>query len=181
MIKLLDDLDISIDEYLLLFLIYKQRDDLAGMYYRSSRKNNFSRERVNRLISKKLLATRGDNSKPYSFNRLYVTERFTKHFDTSDLAREYYELYPDFIMVRDSPYPARNVSYEAFKVTYDTIVAGDLETHNRMLEVLRYAVSKDMVNVGLRKWLDYKHYQTIDKLMQQDSATQNSSYATETV
>lgn len=176
------ELDIDADEYLLLFLIYNQDIENAKRYYRGTRgKEHFNRDTVNRLIHKRLLVNSGQKGEPYQFRNLYVTERFSMLFEKEVDADAYWEAYPDFIMIRDKPYPARNMSYERFQQVYQKLINGDAVMHHQMLQVLEFAKENDMIQVGMTKWFETRQYESVAKMMEKEVEQQQEGYGSETI
>jgi hypothetical protein len=170
-VDLLDKLQVTSDQFLLMQLIQSRK--YATMYKYVSRNKGFNAESIKDLIERGYLVDLNPNSSSYNSDDLDVTKKFTKHLQKASgtNAVEFWENYPAYIWIEGKQVAARNTDYDKFIDFYQANYGED-EYHNKILNALKFAVKRNLVNMGILKWLNSRQWEAVETQMTVEPADQ---------
>lgn len=99
--------------------------------------------------------------------------------ETDDLFEELLDMYPVFINVEGSRYPARSTNagekgqYSTAEL-YKKYIKGDLELHKKVLDLVEWAKNNDQIGCGLAKFVAGKRWEELQELKSGNARRSNT-------
>lgn len=148
---------------------------LSQLYKYYSNVEQFRKSELQELIDKGLLTKNGDKFKP---DMLEVTDRFLKDWYGDKYKFEgLVEVYPKWVTNFQHPSkPDANLMMisdrQALIKTYNSLVK-TYKMHNRVLSVVQWGKERELIKVGIEKFVHSKHWEQLMELRDKDQEMQN--------
>lgn len=155
-INTLITLNISERQFLGLYLIYIKRLDLAEKYS----KEGLNGMKILPPIEMKELENKGllvKMANGYILSKKFKELFVDKHIATEDIFR----IYPTFLYHQGVQIPLTGMDRNIFANLYIDLIQGSIEEHEEILEDIKYAVEKGMLNIGIEKFLKSQHWKAL--------------------
>ncbi len=158
-VNFLIDNQITERQFLALYLIYSKRMDLIELY--KKRVTNGMKiippEELPSLIEKGFVKLNVDGN-------AVLTDKFKNIFVDKHIAtEEIYEVYPTFVYSNGVQIPLSAMDRNVFANLYEIAIMGSREEHNEILLDIEYGKEKELLNIGIEKFLKSKHWLSIRK------------------
>ena len=93
-----------------------------------------------------------------------ITDKFKSIFVDKHIAtEEIYEIYPSFVYSNGVQIPLSTMDRNVFANLYEIAIMGSLEEHKEVLLDIKYGKEKDLLNIGIEKFLKSKYWLAIRK------------------
>lgn len=114
----------------------------------------FSEEEANDLIERGYLVNLDTNGK-LRLDMLQATDKFNKlwFMDTFVGGEELWNLYPDWLYIKNTKVPAKSCSKDDVIGYYLKAINYNRKKHIMVLETLEKAIKDNMINSGIEKWV----------------------------
>jgi len=148
---------------------------LSQLYKYYTNIEQFTRSELQDLIDKGLLIKNGEKFKP---DQLEVTDRFVKDWYGDKYKFEgLEEVYPKWVPNFNNPSgPDVNLMMisdrQKLMQTYNSLVK-TYKMHNRVLAVVQWAKERDLIKVGIEKFVHSKHWEDLIELRDKDEQMTN--------
>ncbi len=105
----------------------------------------------------------------YLSDKFFVSNEFTEGFfgDGMKNAQEFYDAYPNFLQIDFSRVTTKGFDPDLFLKQYAIKYGHDDVYHRRIMDALQIAITQGMVNLGLKKWVDSRQWELIEKEFKQ--------------
>lgn len=184
-ISLLCEANITPTQYTFLFLLHSKNWAALKQYVKANR--GFPQHEVKDLNDRGFILHFNVNPAiETSPENLYVTEKYTDllytgdsapYVDDDDAFNELHAAYPAYIQIDGKPTAARNMDFEAGEQLYARIVKGKREMHKSILEAIAYGKQHELLNMGLKKFLETRQWLSIQDAM--EHAADNTGFNTD--
>jgi hypothetical protein len=161
--------NISPAQFLLLWLLHTKDVDTLRRYVELTQ--GWPQSDVTSLEDRGYIlnfnSNRGESSKD---NYFHVTERFTDLLYTGDNATlidedvafdELFNAYPTYIIINGRKVSARSCNLFEMRKRYGEAIKGSNNVHKDILLCLEYAKTRDLLNMGLEKFIMSEQWRTI--------------------
>lgn len=146
-------------QFLLLFLVYKNRTDLIKKY-----KANFPSDddsMIGQYLIKDLKAkgflienkNKGTVELGSKFRNVFVN----KHIATDEV----FKVYPSYYSKDGMDIPLKGMDRNIFANIYENFIMGSVEEHNKIIEDIKYGKANKLLNIGIEKFLKSKYWLTL--------------------
>lgn len=171
-VNLLDELNVTSDQFLLMQLIYQQ--EYASLYRYATNNIGFNTQAIQDLLDKGYLKDTNSNSNTFNSDELEVTPKFSKLFalNNKNNAQEFWNTYPPYIWINNTQVAARNIDYDRFIIYYQQSLGAKDEMHKRVMAALVYAKKHDLICMGISKWILSRQWEATETLMSSDDNLQ---------
>lgn len=146
-------------QFLLLYLIYKERLDLIQLYkstFPADDGTMIGRLWIDDLVSRGFLIKEGNHTK--------VTLLFKQQFcNKIDVAEELLKVYPSTTEIDGKIIPLTAIDTIEVANLYITTILDNREEHEEVLKDIQYAVQHNMINIGIKKFIQSKYWLAIRK------------------
>lgn len=149
------------DQFFFCYLLYYNKIDALYRYLTHSGKK-FMYDDIDELQKRKLI--RSITGKPAeNADEFELTENGKKMFKAiNEFGREFWRQYPHQISLDSGKkIPGKSMDIDEFLELYTKKVGNNAEKHKEILKKLEYAKRKDMINMGIRKWVASEQYDSI--------------------
>lgn len=158
-VKFLIDNQLSERQFLGLYLSYTKRNDLIELFKKNVT-NGMKIIPPNELSD---LITKGFVKVDMYGNHI-ITDKFKAIFVDKHIATEQiYEIYPSFIYSNGVQIPLSTMDRNVFANLYEIAIMGSLEEHEEILLDIKYGKEKELLNIGIEKFLKSKYWLAIRK------------------
>lgn len=155
-IDTLINLGITERQFLGLYLIYTKRLDLAEKYSRE----HLEGMKIIPPMEMKELEDKGYLVKMP--NGYVLSKKFKDLFVDKHIAtEEIFEVYPTFLYHQGVQIPLTAMDRNIFANLYIGMINGSLDEHTEIVEDIKYAVEKGLINIGIEKFLKSQHWKAI--------------------
>jgi hypothetical protein len=146
-------------QFLLLFLMYKERLDLIQKYKQTFPADDgtmIGRYWLDDLITRGFVAKED--------NRTKVTVLFKQQFcNKIDVAEELLKAYPSTLEIDGKIIPLTAIDTIEVANLYIDKILDNREEHEEVLKDIQYAVQNNMINIGIKKFILSKYWLAIRK------------------
>ncbi len=150
-------------QYFLLQCLYDRKLDLITRYEEFLiRKSIISIEETNELVSKKfLIKTENGYTLGSKFLEIFI--------DDIKAANEIFSIYPSFISDhRNIQIPLTSMDRVEFSKIYISKINGSIFEHFEIIKDIKYAKSKDLIKIGIEKFLRSEQWKAFRTLRYED-------------
>lgn len=144
-------------QFLLLFLLYKERIDLIQKYKKEFPADDgtmIGKYWLDDLITRGFLAKEGKHTK--------VTVLFKQQFcNKIDVAEELLRVYPSTLEIDGKIVPLTAIDTIEVANLYIDKILDNREEHEEVLKDIQYAVQHNMINIGIKKFILSKYWLAI--------------------
>jgi len=97
---------------------------------------------------------------------LEINPIFVKDFELNfyDMPSQLHDTYPHFIGDSSKRYFAKTASPEEFGEAYIRAINNDLNKHNEILELVKWAVENKQIKIGIKKFVESRHWEALKEL-----------------
>ena len=148
------------------------RDEEGHAEYISKWFSNGGNNRLKNLfnsLKEKGIIHKSYNPEVYNPNNVEFNKNFIKGWykQSGEMGQELFDEYPSFVEVKGKLYSLKNISkkfysLDEFYFYYSAAIGHNLEKHKEVMEILKWAKEKNLVNFGIlefvasRKWSLFK-------------------------
>lgn len=178
LVFLLNELDITFNQYLLLVMI--KEDLYASLYSYEELNQGFTHEEIQDLVSKGYLEKTNKSSN--YIDAYNVTEKFSESLynaDPSAAGEEFWEAFPPYIVIDGKRIPAKTLDRDKFINDYGKKVGRFKKVHLEVMDALRYAASHNMITMGMEKW--FLSYQWIEVMRAKQEDEKREQFPSERI
>jgi hypothetical protein len=127
----------------------------------------FKSEEIKDLITKGYIEDFNDKGRDYIDSYL-VTPKFTKEIfiETEQAGEELWATYPPFITINTSRVSARSCDKDTLIKTYCKRIKNNKNIHEEIISLLKEAISKDEIRMGIEKWVGSEQWNNLKDLYQ---------------
>ena len=158
-VNFLIDNQITERQFLGMYLAYTKRRDLSELYKKkiTGGMKIIPKNEIPELIKKGFLKIdEGGNA--------VLTDKFKNIFVDKHIATEQiYEIYPSFIYSNGVQIPLSTMDRNVFANLYEIAIMGSLEEHEEIILDIKYGKEKELLNIGIEKFLKSKYWLAIRK------------------
>ena len=158
-VNFLIDNQITERQFLGMYLAYTKRRDLSELYKKkiTGGMKIIPKNEIPELIKKGFLKIdEGGNA--------VLTDKFKNIFVDKHIAtEEIYEIYPTFIYSNGVQIPLSAMDRNVFANLYEIAIMGSRAEHAEVLLDIQYGKEKELLNIGIEKFLKAKHWLSIRK------------------
>lgn len=169
--------ELSAEEWFFIELLFLATEpnphlELLYKYFNECKKESLPRETLKSLQEKKILTKTYKipaEGSELDLNALEFNKNFINYYfkESQEAGQEFFMTYPDFLQFGDKLLPARNItkggflSLEDFFYAYGKAIGHDPGLHEKVIEVLKWAVENQLITYGIveylitRKWNDH--------------------------
>ena len=95
---------------------------------------------------------------------------------TGELGYELFKEYPSHMLINGKLYPLNNyakrfINLDEFAFYYSTTIKHSVETHKKVMEMLKYGKEHDLIRFGILEWVASQKWNFIEEL--KNSGTEN--------
>lgn len=162
LINILARLNINVEQYMFCMILKDNR--IHELYRYVNEISPFREEDLQDLEDKGYIAKFAKDST--TSDNFMVTDKFTSsiyNLDPSQPGEDLLDLYPSFVNVEGKRYPAKNVIKEDFLKEYYRKYGRYIGKHKEILELTKYGISKGLINMGLKKYIDSEFWESIKR------------------
>lgn len=159
---------ITSDQYLYLMLYAIEKDATRYRYIEKVR--GLTVKQVEDLVKRGYLINNNEPNQ-YYHDQITITP-WARNIMLSDVAlfaEEFWEAYPLFIWVDGKKFAARNMDRDEFIGKYMNRIGSSEKKHKEVMEVLHYAVSNNLINVGIKKFVGSEMWNSFKEEMTKDT------------
>jgi DNA-binding MarR family transcriptional regulator len=157
--------NITQSQYLLLHLLYKQKPHLIRKYkeaFPSEDGSMIGKYMIDDLINRGFLK---ENSK----GNIEVTDKFLIIFVNKYIATdEIFEIYPTHTNIHGTNVPLTPMDRNVFANLYDICIQSSIKEHLIIIEDIKYGISKDLIKIGIDKFIKSKYWLVLRKQRLED-------------
>lgn len=160
--------EITQEQYLLLYFLKEERGDLIQLY-----KKHYPQE-DGTMIGRPLIKDLVDKGFLLSNNKIFsLSKKILKTFVTPEVAvDEIYDTYPSFIESdKGVPIPLNSMDKRVFKEIYIPKIMGNVAEHKEVIEDIKYAITNNLIRIGINKFLVSEQWKSFRKLRKQEINT----------
>ena len=164
--------NLTFDEFFLIYMTLLARDEEGHAEYISKWFSNGGNNRLKNLfnsLKEKGIIHKSYNPEVYNPNNVEFNKNFIKGWykQSGEMGQELFDEYPSFVEVKGKLYSLKNISkkfysLDEFYFYYSAAIGHNLEKHKEVMEILKWAKEKNLVNFGIlefvasRKWSLFK-------------------------
>lgn len=144
-------------QFLLLHLLYKNKKDLIKKYKQTFPTDDNSMigiRALNDLIDRKFVIK---TDKGYTLGELFLDV----YIDEYTAGDEIWELYPKFIIIKEVNIPLTTMDKNLFRKIYIDKILYNREEHLEVVKDIQYGKEKQLINLGIDKFLNSEFWKTI--------------------
>lgn len=152
--------DITQSQFLLLFLVYKDRKDLVIKYKKRfpSTDNSMIGEYLTTDLKNKGFLIENENKE------LSLSNKFKNIFiDKHIAANEIFNIYPSFYNKGEVDIPLITMDRNIFANIYEEAIMGSLEEHKQVKLDILYGMKNSMLNISIEKFVKSKYWLILRK------------------
>lgn len=157
-IKFIIEHKLTQGQYLLLYLVYKQRPDLIRAYkeaFPSGDSTMIGQYFIDDLFTKEMLTKHSNGS-------ITVSQKFLEAFINKHTATEQiFDIYPTHFSLNGTNVPLTAMDRSAFAGLYDIAIQSSVLEHLEVVEDIKYAIKHDLLKIGIDKFVKSKFWTTI--------------------
>ena len=162
--------NLTADELLLIYLTFLARDEENhGEYFTKWFSNGGSSQLRNLFnsLKDKGIIHKNYNPETYIPNDIEFNKTFIKGWikNSGELGQELFDEYPPFVQINGKTFSLRNISkqfhsLDEFFFHYSVQIGHNINKHNKVMELLRWAKQNNKINYGIlefvnsHKWAD---------------------------
>jgi hypothetical protein len=151
--------DLTQGQFLLLYLVYKNRLDLVKKYketYPTQDGTMIGQLWIDKLFQKEWLIKNG--------NKTEVSIKFREQFcDKIDIAEELILLYPSTMEIEGKIVPLTAVDVMEFADLYYMKILGSQAEHLDILKDIKYGIENNMLNISIKKFVQSSYWKALRK------------------
>lgn len=161
------------NQFLLLYLLYTEkmvkegsslRFTKGGLIYKWSHEGaGWTKEEVKDLVDKEYVISL---SPDYAFDQLILTSKFVDlmFVNGGEAFEELLNLYPDTFMVQGNKVFTKTVDLDVMEKAYVKAIRGSQTKHKEVMEILGYAIEKNLLNIKIDKFILGKVWDSVRKM-----------------
>ena len=161
------------NQFLLLYLLYTEkmvkegsslRFTKGGLIYKWSHEGaGWTKEEVKDLVDKEYVISL---SPDYAFDQLILTSKFVDlmFVNGGEAFEELLNLYPDTFMVQGNKVFTKTGDLDVMEKAYVKAIRGSQTKHKEVMEILGYAIEKNLLNIKIDKFILGKVWDSVRKM-----------------
>lgn len=125
-----------------------------------------SADELSDLIARDIIVDYNTVGSPIYYDCYEINEKFNHKFALKvyPMSSQLFDIYPKFGVIDSQRYSLRNASPEEIAPSYMKAIGKNPEEHDRIIDDVKWAVEKDCLKIGLKKFVDTKHWEAIREL-----------------
>lgn len=164
--------NLTFDEFFLIYMTFLARDEEGHEEYLNKWFSNGGKERLRELFNSlkaKGIIHKTYNAESYIPNEIEFNKNFIKGWlkQSGEMGQELFNEYPSYVEIKGRLYSLKNISkkfysLDEFYFYYSTSIGHNPEKHKEVMEILRWAKEKNLINFGIlefcasQKWTQLK-------------------------
>lgn len=171
--------DISADQFILMWLIY--RNDMHSILRYNEKGPGFRPSDVRRMIERGWLIDLNEGDEKMiiveGVYKLLITESFRELIliDSDEALDDLWKLYPPFIDLDGKRVPAKSVDKDRLAADYGRIIQNDVYQHRYVKRMLEEAVKAGMISMGIEKWVKSRQWETVAQWLEENEQHRHDS------
>lgn len=132
------------------------------------------RERLRTLfesLKEKGVIKKNYNPSEYDCDEIEFNQNFVKSYFklTGELGQELWAIYPDNIYVNGKVVSLKNITKKFLTLDeawffYASSIGHSLEKHKQILELLKWAISEDLIHISIIEFIGSRHWEMLERM-----------------
>ena len=161
--SLLIKYNLSPEEFYILDALYKKEHRALKDYIES--RGNFNIKILETLEEKEYIQYWGKDG-TYNVTDILVTDKFYNniYIDSEIAGDEFFKTYPSFISIDGKMIMSKKCDRDLYVEKYCKDIGFDKERHIKIIEGLKIAKAKSLINMAIRNFIDSQMYDILEEL-----------------
>lgn len=169
---------LTADELLLVYLTFiaqtENGDIERNTVYFKKWYDNGGQERLRSLfdsLKEKNVIKKNYNPSTYNPDEIEFNQNFIKSYFklTGELGKELWSAYPDNLYINGKVVSLKNISKKFLTLDeawffYASSIGHSIEKHNKVLELLKWAVNEDLIHISIIEFISSRHWEMLERM-----------------
>lgn len=156
-VKFLIKYNLTQSQFLMLYLIYKNRGDLMEEYTKAFPTDDntmIGEYLINDLIKKEFIIQKGGK---YEIGKAFKDIFVDRRQATDDI----YKIYPKYFHKTGTDFPLEIMDRNVFSKIYDEAILSNAEEHEKVLKDIEYGKRYNLLNISLEKFVKSQFWKSL--------------------
>jgi hypothetical protein len=163
--------NMSADQFLFCCLIHEGKFPL--IYQLFNERGGFDKDELANLEERGYVINTNKANETYA-DMYEVTELFRNEIygEKYSMWKEFTDTYPKYISIENRRLPAQSTDLDALQSVYLNKTKRSIKQHKKIMDILKYAVENDHINMGIDKWVRGEQWKAVESIMEEKSNEQ---------
>lgn len=164
--------NMSGDQFLFCCLIYERKFNL--LYKILNERNGFDIDELSDLEDRGYLLNKNRDGE-FQTDMYEITDKFLNEIYRNEdvMWKEVIDTYPMWIYIEGKRVSAQSTDLDALKEVYLKKIKRAGGTHKKIVDLIEYAKSNDLIEMGIDKWVRGEQWKPIEKIKKEKPVSSN--------
>lgn len=163
--------NMTADQFLFCCLIHEGKFPL--IYQLFNERGGFDKKELQDLEERGYVINTNKENEVYA-DMYEITDLFKSEIygEKYSMWKEFTDTYPKYFYIESKRLPAQSTDLDALQAVYLNKVKRSVKQHTHVINLLKYAVENDLINMGIDKWVRGEQWKAIESLMEETGKEQ---------